>query len=238
MAVPAVGDWPKLAGTTGPVTVRPGPDVVPDRFPWRPPRPLRPRHVTEMTTEGTRFTMPEGEVGTIERVEAGTIRLPSGRLVVADPGWLFTDPVPLADPVPPGEYPVDVFRVGTWGTVACRVRVTDAPVASWHLALLDGDDELSFGDGEFNGNPVDTATIGLVDLDGVSAYPEADIMDVMSRAAEAPYDTISDRKTGTDLVVVAGWTDGAYPTWLGRAEDGAIACVVVDFMVLSDATPG
>ncbi len=238
LAVPVVGDWPKLAGTTGPVTVRPGPDVAPDRFPWRPPRPLRPRHVTEMTTEGTRFTTKEGEVLTVERVEGGTIRLPSGRLVVADPGWLFTDPVPLADTVPPGEYPVDVFRVETWGTVACRVRVTDAPVASWHLALLDGDDELSFGDGEFNGNPVDTATIGLVDADGVSAYPEADVMDVMSRAAEAPYDTISDRETGTDLVVVPGWTDGAYPTWLGRTEDGAIACVVVDFMVLSDATPG
>ncbi len=240
LAVPAVGDWPKLAGATGPVTVRPGPDVVQDRFPWRPPRPLRPRHVTEMTTEGTRFTTKEDEVLTVERVEAGTIRLPSGRLVVADPGWLSADPVPLADRVPPGEYPVDLFRVDTWGTAACRVRVTDAPVASWHLALLDGDDELSFGDGEFNGNPVDTATVGLVDAEGVLAYPEAEIEDVMGSVPEVGHRTISDRRTGTDLVVVPGWTDGAYPTWLGRTEDGAIGCFVVDFMIpdLDTATPG
>ncbi|MFI7673465.1 DUF4241 domain-containing protein [Actinophytocola sp. NPDC049390] len=240
MAVPAVGDWPTLAGTTGPVTVRSGPDAVPDRFPWRPPRPLRPRHVTEMTTEGTRFTTEEGEVLTIERVGAGTIRLPSGRLVVADPGWLDADSVALADAVPPGEYPVDVFRVDKWGSVACRVRVTDAPVASWHLALRDGDDELALGDGEFYGNPVDTATIGLVDADGVSAYQEAEIEDVLSRASERAYRTISDPETGTDLVVVAGWTDGAYPTWLGRTEDGAIACFVVDFMIpdVDTGTPG
>ena len=237
LAVPAVHRWPPLAGMTGPVSVRLGPDVVPRVFPWVPPYPLLPRHVTEMTTEGTRFTTNQGDVLTIERVAAGTIRLPTGRLVVADPGWLDSDAVALADRVPPGEYPVDVFRVEQWGTVACRVRVTDAPVASWHLALLEGDDELSFGDGEFNGNPVDTATISLVDATGVKAYSQAEIQKAMDGT---PHRTISDRETGTDLVIVTGWTDGAYPTWLGRTEDGTIGCFVVDFMVpdLATATPG
>ena len=40
-------------------------------------------------------------------------------------------------------------------------------------------------------------------------------------------------------MIVPGWTDGAYPVWLGRAEDGAVSCVVVDFLVpdLRDAVP-
>lgn len=239
VAVPAVGGWPRLAGMTGRVTVRPGPQAVPTRFPWRPPSPLRPRHVTEMVTEGTRFRQPDGTVVTVERVGAGTVRLPSGRLVVADPGWLDADSVPLADRVAPGTHPVDVFQVAGM-TVAARVSVTGAPVTSWHLALQEGDHELALGDGEFNGNPVDTATIALVDATGVEAYSQAEIEKAMDGIADrAVFRTISDEKTGTDAVIVPGWTDGAYPAWLGRAADGAISCVVVDFMSpeLSDATP-
>jgi hypothetical protein len=42
--------------------------------------------------------------------------------------------------------------------------------------------------------------------------------------------TISDEKSGTDLVIVAGWTDGGHPVWIGRTDDGVITSVVVDFM--------
>lgn len=235
--VPALGDWPRLAGMTGPVTVRPGPDTVPDRFPWRPPRPLRPRYVTELVTEGSRFRTAIGAIVTIERIDAGTIRLPSGRLVVADPGWLHEDAVPLAETVPPGAYPVELFRQDQVQTVACRVRVADAPVASWHLGLLDGDHELTLGDGEFNGNPVDTATIALVDATGVPGYPRAEIE--RATMGGTAFRTVSDEKTGTDLVIVKGWTDGAYPVWLGRSAEGTIAAVVVDLMApdLDDAEP-
>nr|AXL05843.1 DUF4241 domain-containing protein [uncultured bacterium] len=159
VAVPAVEGWAGLAGMTGPVTVRRGPDVVPARFPWRPPRPLKPRHVTETVTDGTRFTTSDGRDLTVERVAAGSIRLPSGRLLVADPGWLDAGPAPFTATVPPGEYPVDVFRAASGGfrAVACRV-------------------------------------------------------------------------TGTDRIITSGSGDGAYPVWLGRAQDGAISCYVLDFL--------
>jgi hypothetical protein len=241
LALPSVGGWPRLAGLTGRVTVRPGPATVPSRFPWRPPQPLQPQYVTELVTAGTRFRKPDGQVLTVERVDAGTIRLPSGRLVVGDPGWLEydTDAVPQADRVPPGEYQVDVFQANTM-TVACRVAVTGAPVASWHLAMRVGDSALELGDGEFYGNPVDTATIGLVDRDGTKAYSQSEIEKVMSDVIDnAPSRTISNERTRTDLVVVPGWTDGSYPVWLGRAKDGEISCFVVDFMSpdLADAKP-
>ncbi len=93
------------------------------------------------------------------------------------------------------------------------------------------------GDGEFYGNPVDTATLALVDAAGVEAYSQAEIEKGMDGVTV--FRTIADEKTGTDAVIVPGWTDGSYPVWLGRAADGAAGCFVVDFMApdLSDATP-
>jgi hypothetical protein len=235
VAVPAVDGWPALAGLTGPVTVRSGPGEVPAAFPWRAPHPLRPRHVTEMTTDGARFRTREGHVLTVSRMPAGKIRLPSGKLVVADPGWLDASSTPLAVAAPPGEYPVDVFQVTedktTW-TAACRVTVTDAPVTSWELALREGDVELELGDGEFFGNPVDTATVALVDRTGSTAFPRADVDAAMT--GKPLYRTLS--SGATDLVVVPGWSDGACLVWLGRAADGSLSRFVVDLQVPPLAT--
>ena len=240
VAVPAVNGWAALAGLTGPVTVRSGPDEVPAEFPWRPPHPLRPRHVTELTTDGTRFRVPDGRVLSVRRVPAGRIRLPSGRLLAGDPGWLDAGSAPLAVTAPPGEYAVDVFQVwenrtgrSTW-TAACRVTVADEPVTSWEQALRAGDHELELGDGEFFGNPVDTATFALVDHTGVTEFADADT----ATTGEAPYRTLSSART--DMVVVPGWSDGACLVWLGRTEDGSPGSFVLDFRVpdLADAEPG
>jgi hypothetical protein len=237
LAVPAVGGWPRLAGMTGRLTVRSGPATVPARFPWRPPQPLRPRYVSEMVTEGTRFRTREGRVLTVNRIPAGTILLPSGTLLVADPGWLDGDPAPLAATVAPGEYPVEVFQASGPGaspeTVACRVTVTGAPVASWHLALRDGDHELALGDGELFGNPIDGATFALLDRTGAKAYHQSDIEAALS--GDAPYRTISAKNT--NMIIVPGWSDGSFPVWLGRAQDGTLSCYVLDFLVLATAQP-
>lgn len=82
-----------------------------------------------MVTEGTRFRTAQGEVLTVEGGDAGTIRLSSGRLVVADPGRLDTDAVPLAETFPAGGYPVDVFRVSAT-TIACRMALSGAPCSA------------------------------------------------------------------------------------------------------------
>lgn len=238
--VPAVDGWPLLAGMTGRVTVRPGPDVVPARFPWRPPRPLRPRNVTGLVTEGARFRTADGQVVTVERRPAGSIRLPSGRLIAADPGWVDADTPPFTTTVRPGTYPVDVFRlVENSLTVACRVSVTGAPVASWHLASRVGDQELALGDGEFFGNPVDTATLAFVDADGAAAYPSDKVEPVFDGHDDEPFDVISDERTGTDLIFVYGTSDGAYPVWVGRAADGSVSCFVADLSMpdMAGATP-
>ncbi|MET9227517.1 DUF4241 domain-containing protein [Lentzea sp. NPDC003310] len=229
VALPPWNGWTALAGLTGPVTVRAGSGEVPAAFPWQPPFPLRPRHVTELTTEGTRFRLDSGAVETVRRTPAGSIRLPSGTLLVGEPSWFDASSPPLAATVPPGEYAVDVFGLsGDFPeTTACRVTVSDAPVTSWELGLREGDRELELGAGEFFGNPVDAATLALVDRTGATAFSEEDVEKAMS--TEDTHVTVRGEKT--DLVVVPGWSDGAFPVWLGRAADGSLCQYVLDFQV-------
>lgn len=242
VAVPPVHGWPVLAGMTGPVTVRSGAEEVPATFPWRPPYPLRPRHITQLTTDGARFRTEDGRVLTVRQIPAGRIRLPSGKLLVGDPSWLDDGATPLAAAVPPGEYQVDVFQVTeneapqTTETVACQVTVTAAPVTSWRLALRDGDHELELGEGEFFGNPVETATLALLDHTGLTAYPRADVDAAMT--GKAAFHTLS--AGSTNMIIVPGWSDGACPVWLGHAEDGSLSRFVLDFLVpeLATAEPG
>ncbi|GAA2639689.1 DUF4241 domain-containing protein [Actinomadura fulvescens] len=231
--VPSPGDWPRFAGLTGSVTVRPGSATAPTRFPWRAPQPLRPSHLTELTTPGTRFVAENGRKVTVERVSAGRLRLPSGRLAVQDPGWSVAEPEPLLATVPAGEYPVDLFRfAGVGAPHACRVRVTGKPVRSWHLALRAGEHELFLGDGELYGAGVDTGTLALADATGWPHYKQNDV-EQATADDKALFTSLDDPRPGspTNMIVMPTyWGDGSYPVWLGRAADGEISCYLVDYL--------
>jgi hypothetical protein len=89
----------------------------------------------------------------------------------------------------------------------------DVPITSWRLALRDGDQELAWGDGEFFGNAVDTATLALVDPVGAAATrgPRS----TPTRDDKAVYSTISAKQGDTDLIIVPGWSDGSFPCGSG-----------------------
>jgi hypothetical protein len=233
--VPSPGGWPRFAGLTGPVTVRPGSATAPTHFPWRAPQPLRPRHLTELTTPGTRFTTEHGDKVTVERVSAGRLRLPSGRLAVQDPGWYEDKPEPLLATVPHGEYPVDLFRfAGEGAPYACRISVTRKPTRSWHLALRDGEHELFLGDGEFYGAGVDTGTLALADATGWPHYKENDLEQAIATAGERGlFHSLDDPRPNspTNMIIMPTyWGDGSYPIWLGRSAGGKISCYLVDYL--------
>ncbi|WP_231950637.1 DUF4241 domain-containing protein [Allokutzneria albata] len=42
------------------------------------------------------------------------------------------------------------------------------------------------------------------------------------------------------MIIVPGWSDGAFPVWLGRTDNGALSCFVLNFHVpdLATARPG
>jgi hypothetical protein len=75
--------------------------------------------------------------------EQGTLALPTGRLIVGDPGELFGDAKPLGLALPPGDYPVSAGADGFEVTIAGAepVRWTDAApgfdTPSGYVCLLD-----------------------------------------------------------------------------------------------------
>lgn len=220
-AAPVFGDWLPLARLDGWVGLRatPDPDVA-ERVsaPWRPPEPMRPFALVELFTPGTRLELPEG-VGT------------------ADPYQLSAGLAPFAAAVAPGVYPVELAKVRFGdgvGVAAAKVTISQEPVVSWQLALRPGQDTALLGDGEFHGFRVDTGLAGLVDVDAVPAF-EARLKDGEDPFDEPEDDLIHTPKPVSGANVIAfssGWGDGAYPTWVGLAEDGAVAAFVVDLLVV------
>jgi len=240
--VPEFGDWlplARLGEAWDGLRATADPDVAePARAPWHPPVPMRPFALDEMFTPGTRFVLPN-EMGTVvaETQAAGMLRLTSGRLVAADPYQLSAGPAPFATTVAPGTYPVELAKVrhDSIATVAAaRVTISPEPVVSWQLALRPGQDPTLLGDGEFYGFGVDTGLACLVDADALPAF-EARLADGDDPFEELVDDLIEtpEPRSGTNVIAFhSGWGDGAYPTWQGHAEDGAVVAFVVDLTIV------
>ncbi|MFD1148835.1 DUF4241 domain-containing protein [Saccharothrix hoggarensis] len=211
------------------------------------PQPAVPRFVDSVFRPGVRWTTARSSTAVTELREAGAVRLPSGRLVVADPGHLDLDAAPFTVGVPPGEYPVEVAAVRFEDrpehvrVAAARLVVSREPVVSWEMALLDGQDPAELGDDEFYGFGVDTGTGCFVDGDAARSmgeYVDRNFEDAYDEVFEAQVAEMRDPETGDALVAfVSGWGDGSYPTWIGRTAGGDVACFVVDTFVLHGGVP-
>lgn len=242
--VPAFGEWsPVVAELLGyPVAARlaPDPDPVADPplvAPWRPPVPLRPRHLDETFEAGARFLLDGGEV-TVELVSGGALALPSGRLIVADPDPWLAETAQFVDVVPPGTYPVRLSVVRFADdpdharVAAAAVVVSDGPTVSWGNAWRSGEDGLLLGDGEYFGVGVDGGRVALVDA-SVAAVHADTVEDHYDDMTGFAHEVV---KPGANLISVeSGWGDGSYPVWVGRDAGGRVTCFVVDFLVLAHA---
>jgi hypothetical protein len=218
------------------------------RRPWRPPMPLQPSQLDVMFRPGARYTLPGGDAVVVEIAQVGRLRMPSGRLIVADPAWLDTKLEPFTTAIRPGAYRVTlaVIRFEKQPThqrvAAAKLVVRNEPVASWELALRPGEDPMMLGDQELFGFAVDAGMACFLDAAVTTAMVrvvtdawEAFIEDhevVGSQTAE-----VSDPESGANLIAFhSGWGDGYYPTWIGRTAEGEAACFVADMLVLHDAT--
>ena len=174
------------------------------------------------------------------------LRLPTGRLIAADPSWLPSwqrlGIAPFTTTVPAGAYPVTLALV-RWHTdemsagalvAAAKLTIDDAPVAAWELALRPGQDSATLADDEFFGVGVDVATVCLFD---------AAALDVVARKAdEAPQafevpradqvvEVSGSESRANPIAFESGLGDGHYPAWIGRTTGGKVACFVVDMLV-------
>ncbi len=241
--VPAFGDWSAVVGDVGPVTPRPDPDPAAgeplDELPWHPPEPLRPRGLDETFRAGARFVLDDGSEVTVELAPGGRLRLPTGRLVVADPAPWMTEAAPFVAAVPPGEYPLQLSVVRFVDNLeharvaACALWVSDRPTATWNNAWREGEVPLLLGDGEFFGVGVDGGRVALVDAGAAPVFADA-----VEDAYEDMTGQVHELTAARDnlITVESGWGDGSYPVWIGRDEAGQVTCFVVDFLVLAQAT--
>ncbi|MEW2315009.1 DUF4241 domain-containing protein [Streptomyces bauhiniae] len=217
---------------------------------WRPPEPMRPRHLNELFTAGARFTA--DEVYTVrDPIEAGTLRLPSGRLVARDPAYgACAEDGGFTVTAPAGSYPVQLASAGYtaehWGRTivideytAVRVLVSERPAVTWELALLQDQDERLLRDGEFYGFGVDSGTGCFVDASMAGELGQRFREGRVAGAQEESDNGVSivdDLATGTNLIAFpSGRGDGSYPVWIGRDADGDVACFVADMLILHEA---
>lgn len=265
LPAPAFGDWAWAVamatdGAVSDVSLRDAPEERPPQDGpaqnrehghatapgWRPPSPLRPRHLDEMFTPGTRFSPPDDQADgpyVVERViDAGPLRLPTGRIVACDPGWL--DPgEPFTVAVPPGSYRTQIataaYTSEFWGKTlhmeeftGARILISDKGTATWELALRPGEDPRTLREAEFYGFGVDTGTGCFVDAaaadrltGGENTIPDHDSADGIL--------VLDDPESGGNLIAYpSGMGDGSYPVWIGRDADGEVTCLVADMLIL------
>ncbi|WP_107459278.1 DUF4241 domain-containing protein [Streptomyces colonosanans] len=215
------------------------------QFPWRPPRPGRPGLALEdLFRPGTRFISENWGEMTVDGIgHIATLRVPSGRLVVADPRYR-DDPRELTQHIPPGEYPLQKAvlvgegehfgeRFPVTEEPVVRLLIADEPAVTWEMGLSEGDDPRLLLDGHAYGFGTDVAAGGFADASGwrtLSAkirryYEESD-----ESHAESVTDgciCVTDEETGGDLVTFSTEGDGTWPVWLGRSATGELVSVSV-----------
>lgn len=240
LARPAFGAWHELLAFAGAGEVEivdaAGPvlPVAPaGSEPWRPPSPLRPDDIEALFVAGTRRHIPNYELS-IEVHEAGSIRLPSGRLVAADPSSLDHDAEPFAVAVGPGTYPVTV-SLARFVTepehslvAAVKLSVTDKPVATWEMALRDGQDPLELGHDEFFGFGVDAGMGCFVDAESCPGLTE--VWKELGGLVSPRFTMVAD---GAMAAWSSGYGDGSYPVWIGRDDAGEVVCFVADMLLFT-----
>ncbi|MGW4895264.1 DUF4241 domain-containing protein [Kitasatospora sp. NPDC004240] len=226
---------------------------------------LRPRHLRTLFTAGARLEFDDGRTAEVREPEsAGILRLPTGRVIAGDPGWIGAEHEPFTVTVPAGDHPLliaqmnwvkdeegeddewgDEDKWGDWGdenTAAKLVILPDRPTVGWEPALRPGQDPQTLGPNSFYGFDVDTATGCFLDAavrDALAkAYNPLRGLPGSTDGSNSSYPSWTDPDTGgTVITYVTGMGDGSYPVWIGRDSEGQVTCLVADMLLLHGARP-
>lgn len=202
--------------------------------------------VLNITKGNTKIVDTEFGRMSIEKIDAGKLKLLTGRVIATDPILLYDDKC-YSQHVKPGTYSVNIYVGKTEKrirqTVAAEIRITDSEPVRWEMALLEGESAKAFGHDEFMGYEVenglgcfmDEKVMEMLDLmgeDDLSLY-EARVKDAVRNDENSCGELIMDEKTGLNIIVFAsGWNEGTFPSYFGYDKNNKLTRIVTDFMVI------
>jgi Protein of unknown function (DUF4241) len=98
---------------------------------------------------------------------------------------------------------------------AARLEIADRSVASWEMALREGQDLLALRYRYFYGFGVDAGMACFVDAQECPRL--VDVWQDLDGLVEERFVTVD---AGAMVAWSSGWGDGSYPTWIGRDREG------------------
>ncbi|MFE6766678.1 DUF4241 domain-containing protein [Streptomyces sp. NPDC057689] len=203
------------------------------------------------TRLGVRYDDPLTSVEVVEVSEVTTVRIPSGRLIVDSP-WTDEESRELTERIPPGVYRVDTAWVeaphefmGEYFSgrecAAIRLCVSDAPIVGWEMGLAVGEDVERLQQGQEVGFETDTAMGCFSDAAAWSALtapfrrfreeretcePGTFVSRDTEDLCDGYFEQSADESQGADLLTFVA-NEGRTVVWLGFADSGSVASVVV-----------
>jgi hypothetical protein len=228
--------------------------------------PYRNPYLDDLVREGVTVLLERDRPWIVTHRLRGVLDMPTGRVVACQPTW-FSDGIPFTETIEPGRYEVHDIVLSDPDRERERcmeagflLRVSEAPVVSWEMALRAGQDPRLLEDGEFygfNGGAyawgcfVDAEPFGVAQrqIDPVreKSAPLREWARAMSRGEEDELPSYQWHQTiergvhapggirlpGTDRNMIAyqcAYVDESYPTWIGRDTEGAVACFLTDML--------
>lgn len=195
----------------------------------------------------------------IETLEIGEVKFPTGEVVVCDP-LVYYDMPPLNKKITPGTYPVKIYIAKDQYQeryAIAKLELSNKKAEKWVLAVRDNQDVSILKENEYYGFPVDAGLGGFFDYatgkEFVSfndAYrannPDKNIYDDFFAAEfkknakdqDDPNDcgdwiNFTIPKTELNLTMFqSGFGDGSYPAYWGMTADNEIVSLVIDFFVI------
>ncbi|MET0348885.1 MAG: DUF4241 domain-containing protein [Rhizobacter sp.] len=174
----------------------------------------------------------------------GQVVLTSGKLVACDP--LVSCDRPFTGTVPVGSFPLQLaiaVRGDDERIALARIVFAPGPIASWKLAVTEGQDVATLKKGEFFGYGVDSGTGAFMDADALKVF-EAERerggeafdnrliaeLDKTYRHTRSWY--LHPTPNGTVAMFSSGYGDGAYATYRGYDAAGQLVAVITDFGIV------
>ena len=202
--------------------------------------------VLNITNGNTQIVDSEFGRMNIEKIEAGKLKLLTGRIIATDPILLYDDEC-YSEHVKPGTYTVNIY-VGKAEkrkkqTLAAELRINDNVPVKWEMALLEGESSKGFSYDEFMGYEVENGLGCFMDekvMEMLDIMSEEELKDYEYKVKEAVRqsdkscaDIIMDKKSNLNIIVFAsGWNEGTFPTYYGFDENNKVSRLVTDFMVI------